>query len=109
MIQPRSSVSRLGVPRVVLLGICLAALSGCAAGLRESSRDAKITARVRALLAESDELGGANEITVQTDHGIVYLRGLVSTPYQIEEAGSVAAHVPHVLAVRNLIVIENSR
>jgi osmotically-inducible protein OsmY len=98
--------------RVPALCVCMLVASGCAGfgtcGLRECSDDAKITAEVRTLLAKSPELGGANPITVQTVHGVVYLRGLVSTPYQISAAGGIAEGAPGVIEVQNLLNIDNS-
>jgi osmotically-inducible protein OsmY len=99
--------------RAAALGLCLAALlAGCASfgkcGLSECSGDAKISADVRALLAQSPSLGGTNQIRVQTVHGVVYLRGLVSTPFQIEEAGSIAEQATGVTSVQNLLSIDNS-
>ncbi len=100
--------------RATALCICLAAaLTGCAAfgkcGLRECPADARISAEVRALLAQSPALAPPNLISVQTMHGVVYLRGLVSTPYQIAEAGSIAGRAPGVTNVQNLLYIDNSR
>jgi osmotically-inducible protein OsmY len=46
---------------------------------------------------------------VQTIHGVVYLRGLVSTPYLISEAESIAEQAPGVKDVRNLLYIDNSK
>lgn len=99
--------------RATVLCVCLAAvLAGCASfgrcGLRECSADAKISAEVRALLAQSASLDAPNLISVQTVRGVVYLRGLVSTPYQIEEAGSIAAQAAGVTDVQNLLSIDNS-
>jgi osmotically-inducible protein OsmY len=99
--------------RATLLCVCLAAvLAGCASfgecGLRECSSDAKISAEVRALLAQSPSLGGSNEVRVETVHGVVYLRGLVSTPYQIADAGSIAGQAAGVTDVQNLLSIDNS-
>jgi osmotically-inducible protein OsmY len=64
---------------------------------------------VRSLLAQSPALSAPNSISVQTDQAVVYLRGLVSTPYQIAEAGSIAARAPGVTRVQNLLSIDNSR
>ncbi|MGB6310566.1 MAG: BON domain-containing protein [Steroidobacteraceae bacterium] len=99
--------------RATVLGLCLAAVSaGCASfgqcGLRECSGDAKISAEVRTLLAQSPSLDAPNLISVQTIRGVVYLRGLVSTPYQIEEAGSIAERAAGVTDVQNLLSIDNS-
>jgi osmotically-inducible protein OsmY len=100
--------------RATALIVCLtAALTGCAAfgkcGLRECTADAKISDEVRTLLAQSPALGAPNLITVQTIHGVVYLRGLVSTPYLIGEAESIAEQAPGVTDVRNLLYIDNSK
>jgi osmotically-inducible protein OsmY len=90
-----------------------AVLAGCASfgqcGLGECSADAKISAEVRTLLAQSPSLTAPNLISVQTVHGVVYLRGLVSTPYQIAEAGSIAAQAAGVTNVQNMVSIDNSR
>jgi osmotically-inducible protein OsmY len=99
--------------RATVLCVWLAAvLAGCApfgkCGVGECSADAKISAEVRTLLAQSPSLGGTNQITVQTVHGVVYLRGLVSTPYQIAEAGSIAEQAAGVTDVQNLLSIDNS-
>jgi osmotically-inducible protein OsmY len=99
--------------RAAVLCIWLAAvLAGCAplgsCGPGDCSADAKISAEVRALLAQSPSLGGPNLIRVQTIHGVVYLRGLVSTPYQIEEAGSIAEQAAGVTSVQNMLAIDNS-
>src|SRR5271168_804832 len=96
--------------RAMALCVCLAVvLAGCASfgkcGLRECSADAKISAEVRTLLAQSPALSAPNSISVQTIQGVVYLRGLVSTPYQIAEAGSIAAQAAGVTDVQNLLSI----
>jgi osmotically-inducible protein OsmY len=100
--------------RATALIICLtAALTGCAAfGKCESAQcteDAKISDEVRALFAQSPALGAPNLINVQTIHGVVYLRGLVSTPALIGEAQSIAEQAPGVIEVRNLMYIDNSK
>jgi osmotically-inducible protein OsmY len=98
----------------VALGIGLASvLSGCGAfgqwGLRESAPDAKISDEVRELFAQSPELGSPNSISIQTHRAVVYLRGLVSTPYQVAEAGSIAGRAAGVNSVQNLLSVDNSR
>lgn len=99
--------------RAAALIVCLTAvLTGCAAfGKCETPQctaDAKISDEVRALLAQSPAFG-ANQINVQTIHGVVYLKGLVSTPALIGEAGSMVEQVPGVTDVRNLLYIDNSK
>jgi osmotically-inducible protein OsmY len=113
--SPQPSAVRILAPICgVLVCACFAvAQTGCMAssgcGARECSADAAISTEVRTLLGLNTELGGPNQITVQTLHGVVYLRGIVSTPFQIEEAGSIAVQARGVTAVENLVVIDNSR
>jgi osmotically-inducible protein OsmY len=100
--------------RATALILCLtAALTGCAAfgkcGTAQCTADAQISDEVRALFAQSPALGAPNLITVQTIHGVVYLRGLVSTPALIGEAQSIAEQVTGVIEVRNLMYIDNSK
>jgi osmotically-inducible protein OsmY len=100
--------------RAPALFICLAAgLTGCAAfaqgGLLESPADARISAEVRTLLERSPALDAPNLISVETRAGVVYLRGLVSTPYQVGAAGSLAAEAPGASQVANLLSIDNAR
>lgn len=97
----------------MLLRVCLVLpLTACApygaCGIRECPDDAGISADVRARLAQSPEFA-ASEISVQTNHGVVYLRGLVSTPYQVSTAGSIAAAARGVSSVQNLLAVENAR
>src|SRR3984957_3590708 len=98
MIQQQRTVFRICASmRAAALIVCLtAALTGCAAfgkcGTPECTADANITDQVRTLLAQSPAFG-ANQINVQTIHGVVYLRGLVSTPALIGEAEGLAQPV----------------
>jgi osmotically-inducible protein OsmY len=116
MTQHQQSVFRMrtSMRGALVPCICLAvSLTGCSmfekCGLRECPSDAKISAEVRTLLSQSPALGAPNLISVQTFHSVVYLRGLVSTPYQIAEAGSIAERAPGVAEVQNLLSIDNSR
>jgi len=100
--------------RALALCIGLAAgLAGCAAfaehRLLESPADAKISAAVHAVLEQSPALDAPNLISVQTRDGTVYLRGLLSTPYQIAAAASLAARVPGAKTVLNLLSLDNAR
>jgi len=78
-------------------------------GFGECPADARISTEVRSLLAQSPALDTPNLIDVQTIRGVVYLRGLVSTPYQIAEAGNIAQRAPGVTQVQNMLSIDNSR
>ena len=91
---------------LLLLG---SALSGCAAVGQSAGSDARITAALKARLAQYPELQEPNVLDVQTLHGVVYLRGLMATPFEIGLAGSVAGQVSGVRRVENLIGLENSR
>ena len=99
-------------PSTVLCVLMAAVLAGCASfgkcGPGECSGDAKITAQVRTLLAQSPSLGAPNEISVQTVRGVVYLRGVVSTPLQIAEAGRIAEQAEGVTDVQNMLTINNA-
>jgi osmotically-inducible protein OsmY len=87
--------------------------AGCAGfgkcGFGECPADARITTQVRSLLGQSPALGAPNLVSIQTVNGVVYLRGIVSTPAQIETAGALARQAPGVISVENLLSIDNSR
>jgi osmotically-inducible protein OsmY len=114
MTQEQGTVFRIRASmRAAALIVCLTvALTGCATfgkcGTPQCTADAKISDEVRNLLAQSPAFG-ANQISVQTIHGVVYLRGLVSTPYLIGDAQGIAEQVPGVTDVRNLLYIDNSK
>ena len=115
-----NSTRTSGWPSTVLC-VCLAVLAGCATVDKcgpsgeagpgapgDCTSDAKITAQVRSLFAQNPDLLGPNHISVQTVRGVVYLRGVVSTPLQIQEAGSLAEQATGVTGVQNLLTIDNS-
>jgi osmotically-inducible protein OsmY len=85
------------------------ALSGCAVLSPAQNADSRITADVEARLGRYPELQAPNVLDVQTLHGIVYLHGLMGTPFQIRLAASVASQVPGVRRVENLIGLDDSR
>jgi|SRR5271170_1464221 len=85
------------------------ALSACASLAEPDARDARITAEVNARLARYPELQAPNTLDVQTLHQVVYLRGLLATPFQIALASSVAGEVSGVRRVENVIGLENAR
>jgi osmotically-inducible protein OsmY len=88
-------------------------LGGCALNAKctvpACSADAEITAQVRALIDRHPALQAPNSISVQTVDRIVYLRGLVDTPFMSELAQSVALQAKGAARVVNLIGIENER
>ena len=69
----------------------------------------RITAEVSARLSQYPELQAPNSLDVQTLHQVVYLRGLMATPFQISLASSVAAEVSGVRRVENLIGLEDAK
>jgi osmotically-inducible protein OsmY len=86
-----------------------AALLACAGLPAPDARDARITADVNARLSRYSELQAPNSLDVQTLDGVVYLRGVMDTPFQIQLASSVAGDVAGVRRVENLIGLANSR
>jgi len=90
----------------LLLG---SALCACATFGEPDARDARINAAVQARLAQYPELQAPNSLDVQTLHRVVYLRGLMGSPFEINLAGSLASQVPGVRRVENLIGLENAR
>jgi osmotically-inducible protein OsmY len=102
MSAPR--IRRLACP--LLLG---SVLSACAALTHPDPRDAGITAEVKARLAQYPELQAPNSLDVQTVHQVVYLRGLMGTPFEIRLASSVASQVSGVRRVENVIGLDDSR
>ena len=93
--------------------LLLGSLSGCAAyrecGFDGCPGDAKITADVRALLNQHPALEAPNLLYVHTVDHVVYLDGLVDTPFQSEMAESVAHEATGVTRVVNLIAVSNAR
>ncbi len=96
------------------LGIVLpCALAGCAAyrtcGFNGCPGDAKITAEVRALFDRHPDLEAPNMVYVQTVDHVVYLDGLVDTPFQQQMAASVAGEAAGVVRVVSSISVSNAR
>jgi osmotically-inducible protein OsmY len=86
---------------------------GCAAnhqcGFHGCSGDAEISAKVQALFDQHPSLEAPNQIHVQTVDGVVYLSGLVDTPFQRRLAESVALEAPGVTRAVNSIGLSNGR
>src|ERR1700720_3324208 len=95
---------------LMTLGLVIAGvLSGCATfekcGFNGCPGDAKITADVKTLFDQHPELG--TSIDVQTLDHVVYLYGLVDTPFESEIAKSVAVQAPGVTRVVSTIASGN--
>ena len=98
-----------GIRRTAAAMLLAGALSACAVLGRPESGDARITVDVKARLAQYPELQEPNVLDVQTVHGVVYLRGLMGTPFEVRLASSVAGQVSGVRRVENLIGLDNAR
>lgn len=97
------------VRRIAGVMLLASAVGGCAVLGKPGGGDARITADVKARLGQYPELQEPNMLDVQTVHGVVYLHGVMSTPFEIQLASSVAAQVAGVKRVENLIGLDNAR
>jgi osmotically-inducible protein OsmY len=97
------------IRRIVCALLLASALCACAVFGKPDARDARINADVKARLAQYTELQAPNSLDVQTLHGVVYLRGLMGSPFQISLASSVASQVPGVRRVENLISLQDAK
>lgn len=96
--------------RLFASAVLVGSLSCACAALRPpDAADARINAQVKALFADNGGLQTPNEVDVQTRHGVVYLHGLVDTPFEQALAGSLALKVAGVSRVENLVAVSNSR
>ena len=94
---------RVGVLATLLV------VDACAAGPRgDNTEDRAITARIQALLEQYPSLQAPNTVTVQTVKHVLYLRGLVSTPYEKRLAESVVAQTEPGVTVVNQIAVQNN-
>jgi osmotically-inducible protein OsmY len=96
----------------ILVALLAVSLLGCAAprcGADACRNDARIAAEVRAQIARHVELAAPNQVDIQVIDGVVYLRGLVSTPYQQGLAAELAGEAHGVVRVVNEVALDNSR
>lgn len=111
--RPTASAGPVWPFRACAAAVILICLAGCAAfdrcGLRGCPGDADITAEVRALYTQYPALEATNSIDIQTTDRIVYLRGVVDTPFQQRFAEEVALKAKGVSRVVNLVGLSNSR
>jgi len=91
--------------------VLAAPLGGCAATkctTTSCEADGKITANVKALIAQHRDLGPPNTVHVDTRDGVVYLSGQVATDLQRRSAESVARQAAGVTTVINNIALTYS-
>jgi osmotically-inducible protein OsmY len=93
--------------------LAVGGLAGCATykkcGLSGCPGDAQITANVQVLLDQNPSLGPPNRVSIQTLDHVVYLNGLVDTPFERRLAESVAAEAAGVTRVVNNIGLSSAR
>jgi osmotically-inducible protein OsmY len=99
------AVARLAAVAVLLSVAGCASLEGC--GAEGCPEDRRISGEVRALLEGHPALEAPNRVTVQTLDRVVYLNGLVDTPYQKELAEAFARQAAGTVRVVNLIGVSN--
>jgi osmotically-inducible protein OsmY len=99
------AVVRLAAIAVLLSVAGCASLEGCRA--QGCAQDRRISGEVRAILEGHPALESPNLVTVQTLNRVVYLNGLVDTPYQKELAAALARQAPGTVRVVNLIGVSN--
>lgn len=100
------AVVRLAAAAVSLWIAGCASLEGCRN--QACSEDRRISGEVRALLEGHAALEAPNRVSVQTLDRVVYLNGLVDTPYEKELAGALARQAAGSARVVNLIGVNNS-
>jgi hypothetical protein len=99
--------------RIGLAGTLLAAslLAACASfegcGPEGCAGDREITGRVQAIFDQHPVLEGSNRVSIQTVNHVVYLRGVVDTPYEQQLAASLAGEAQGVARVVDLIGLSN--
>lgn len=96
--------------RLAMLAIFVS-VAGCQSfgrcGMRGCPDDQQITAHVRELLDQYPALAAPSQVTVQTVNHVIYLRGLVATPYQKRLAAYLAGQIDVPVRVVNLIGLDN--
>jgi osmotically-inducible protein OsmY len=99
------AVARLAAAAVLLAIASCASRESC--GVEGCGDDRRISGEVRALLEGHPGLEAPNRVSVQTHDRVVYLNGLVDTPYEKELAEALARQAPGTVRVVNLIGVNN--
>lgn len=90
----------------LFLGAALV-LSACASA--PQSPDAKLAARIKQEIAQTEGIGGARSINVETHKGVVILSGFIDTEKQRDDAAQTALKVDGVQQVFNNIQVPNQQ
>lgn len=88
----------------LVLGAALA-LGACAT--KQTSPDAQLAARVKQEIAQTEGIGSARSVNVETARGVVVLSGFIGTEKQKSDAGQTALKVSGVQQVFNNIQVLN--
>lgn len=107
-------MSKLNPLIAALIAVGVAAGAGCTTDRNASQRtagqvidDATLTARVKTALAREPGVS-ALAINVDTDRGVVYLKGRVSSPDEAARASDVARRVEGVRRVVNELDVRSA-
>lgn len=93
----------------LFFALALASVFGVAAAdTGASSTDEQITAQVRDAIFHRPELVG-DDVSVQTQQGVVYLRGLVDTNVEREAIEKIARLTPGVQRIVDSLEMRNRR
>lgn len=90
----------------LFLGAVLA-LSACAS--TQQSPDAKLAAQIKQEIAQTEGIGGARSVNVETHKGVVILSGFIDSAKQREDAAQAALKVSGVQQVFNNIQVQNQQ
>ncbi len=88
----------------LLIGAALV-LSACASP--QPSQDARLSARVKQEIAQTEGIGSAKSVNVESHKGVVILSGFIDTEKQKNDAGQAALKVDGVQQVYDNMRVRN--
>lgn len=91
---------------VFAMGLVACSPTQTSRGTGEVVDDASLTARVKTEIAQSEGMGEAMAINVDTYRGVVSLAGFVDNEMQARKAVEAARKVPGVVSVKNNLQIK---
>lgn len=91
----------------LLLGAALV-LGACSSTPPSPSRDAQLAAQIKKEISQTEGVGSARSVNVETHKGVVVLSGFIDNEKQRYEAGQTALKVSGVQQVFNNIKVMNS-
>lgn len=89
-----------------LLIAAMLVLGACASPAR--SPDAELASRIKQEIAQTEGVGSANSVKVETHQGVVILSGFINTEKQKEDAAQTALKVSGVQQVFNNLQVLDS-